>query len=60
VHGKKKGYLGKALAEAMEKWTDEKRETDTVAATLSLLDHGIDLADSSISREMNFMKGNAI
>ncbi|MDA4130113.1 MAG: hypothetical protein OK457_05045 [Thaumarchaeota archaeon] len=43
VHGKKKGYLGKALTEAMEKWTDEKRETDTVAATLSLLDHGIDL-----------------
>ncbi len=43
VHGKKKGYLGKALTEAMEKWTEEKQETDAVAATLSLLDRGMDL-----------------
>lgn len=43
VHGKKKGYLGKALTEAMEKWTEEKQETDTVAGTLNLLDRGIDL-----------------
>ncbi len=43
VHGKKKGYLGKALTEAMEKWTEEKQETDAVAATLSLLDQGMDL-----------------
>lgn len=43
VHGKKKGYLGKALTEAMEKWTEEKQESDAAAATLSLLDHGIDL-----------------
>ena len=43
VHGKKKGYLGKALTDAMERWTKEKEETDTVAATLSLLDEGLPL-----------------
>jgi len=43
VHGKKKGYLGKALTEAMEKWTKDKEEGDAVASTLRLLDEGIDL-----------------
>jgi len=43
VHGSKKGYLGKALTDAMEKWTKEREQTDTVAAALSLLDSGIDL-----------------
>jgi predicted transcriptional regulator len=43
VHGKKKGFLGKALTDAMERWTKEKEETDTIAAVLSLLDEGLDL-----------------
>lgn len=47
VHGKKKGYLGKALTEAMEKWTKEKQETDTVAETLSMLESGLDLGGIS-------------
>ncbi len=28
THGKKKGYLGKALTEAMERWTKEKEEKE--------------------------------
>ncbi|MHB8566419.1 MAG: hypothetical protein ACYC7D_08710 [Nitrososphaerales archaeon] len=43
VHGKKRGYLGKALTEAMEKWTKEKQETGTVAETLGMLESGLDL-----------------
>ncbi len=43
VHGKKKGYLGKALTEAMEKWTKDKEESDAAAAVLRLLDEGVDL-----------------
>ena len=43
VHGKKKGYLGKALTDAMERWTKEREQTDSVAATIRLLDEGINL-----------------
>ena len=43
VHGKKKGYLGKALTDAMRSWTKEREDVDTVAATLSLLESGLDL-----------------
>jgi predicted transcriptional regulator len=43
VHGRKKGYLGKALTDAMKVWTKEKEQTDSVAATLRLLDEGIDM-----------------
>lgn len=43
VHGKKKGHLGKALTDAMEKWTKEKEETDTTASVLSILDQGLNL-----------------
>ncbi len=43
VHGKKKGYLGKALTEAMKTWTKEREQTDTVAATLRMLEDGLDL-----------------
>ncbi|MFI5419627.1 MAG: hypothetical protein ACHQ1H_01525 [Nitrososphaerales archaeon] len=43
IHGKKKGYLGRALTDAMENWTREKEQTDSVVATLQLLDEGINL-----------------
>lgn len=43
VHGSKKGYLGKALTDAMAKRTKEKQKMETVASTLSLLDEGISL-----------------
>jgi hypothetical protein len=47
VHGKKKGYLGKALTDAMERWTEEKEQKDSVAATIRLLDEGINLGGVS-------------
>ena len=43
VHGKKKGYLGKALTDAMKAWTTEREQSDNVAATLHLLEKGLDL-----------------
>ena len=43
TQGRKKGYLGRALTEAMDKWAREKEEKDTVAQTLRLLDEGLEL-----------------
>ncbi len=43
LHGKKKGYLGRALTEAMDQWTKDKEHSDSVAAALQLLDEGVDL-----------------
>jgi predicted transcriptional regulator len=46
VHGQRKGYLGKALTDAMKVWTKERERTDNVVATIRLLDEGIDLGVS--------------
>jgi hypothetical protein len=43
IHGKKKGYLGKALTDAMKIWTKEREQADNVAAALRLLEDGLDL-----------------
>lgn len=43
THGKKKGYLGRAITEAMDEWTKDKEHSDSVAAALRLLDQGFDL-----------------
>jgi len=41
--GNKKGDLGRALTDAMEKWTRENETSRAVAAALALLDQGVDL-----------------
>jgi predicted transcriptional regulator len=43
AQGSKKGYLGRALTDAMERWTKEMEEADTVAAAMALLEKGVDL-----------------
>ncbi len=43
TQGGKKGYLGKALTDAMQKWTDEKEATVAVAAAMAMLAEGLDL-----------------
>lgn len=43
TQGRKKGYLGRALTEAMDNWATEKEENDAVAQTLMLLDEGLEL-----------------
>jgi hypothetical protein len=48
--GKKKGYLGRALTEAMERWAEEEEETDSIAQTLRLLDEGLDLRGLKYAR----------
>jgi hypothetical protein len=40
--GKKKGYLGKALVEALKMWTELKK-SDANAHALSVLEHGFNL-----------------
>ncbi len=57
VHGEKKGYLGKALTEAMDKWTKDKERSDTVAVALRLLDEGADSEESSTNTGMSYMSG---
>ena len=41
--GSKKGYLGRALTDAMDKWTRDMERSDTVTAALALLGEGVDL-----------------
>ena len=50
VQGSKKGYLGRALTDAMEKWTKEMEGADTVAAAMALLDQGVDLGGMKYGR----------
>ena len=49
-HGKKKGYLGRALTEAMQRWAEEEEGAEGVAQTLALLDEGLDLGGLRYSR----------
>jgi hypothetical protein len=49
-HGKKKGYIGKALSEAMARWVEEEEGRDAVAQTLRLLEDGVDLGGIRYSR----------
>jgi hypothetical protein len=49
-HGKRKGYLGQALTEAMEKWVEEAEGGNPVARTVKLLDEGIDLGGVKYTR----------
>ena len=43
LYSGKKGYLGKALSEAMREWERRRLESDTVTRTLALLDKGIEM-----------------
>jgi len=39
-YGKRKGYLGKAVTEAVEEWARKKEETDVNARALAMLKKG--------------------
>lgn len=41
TYGKHKGYLGKAVTDAMTTWVERKGESDVVAKSLKLLETGI-------------------
>jgi len=43
TYGKRKGYLGKALTEAMIEWENKKKEVDVNARALEMLRKGFDL-----------------
>ena len=42
AHGDKKGYLGMALTEAMQRWIYEKRQEKIAEEALKLLETGFD------------------
>lgn len=43
AYGKRKGYLGKALTEAMKEWEKKKRTTDVNARALEMLRRGFNM-----------------
>ena len=49
-YGKRKGYLGRALTEAMREWS-KKAEDDVVAESLKLLESGIKMKKWKFNRE---------
>jgi len=42
-YGKRKGYLGKAVTEAVEEWARRKEETDVNARALAMLKKGFNM-----------------
>ncbi|NMG83589.1 MAG: hypothetical protein GIS02_05220 [Methanosarcinales archaeon] len=40
AHGDKKGYLGKSVTEAMQKWINEKKQEKIAERELRLLERG--------------------
>lgn len=50
VHGKRKGYLGKALTEAMDRWAQEREGSDSKAQAVLMLENGLDLGGVKYSR----------
>lgn len=49
-YGKKKGYLGKALTEAMKEWASKKEAEDIDEAALKLLKEGIKMRKWKFNR----------
>ena len=49
-HGKKKGYLGWALTEAMKAWADQQEASGATARTLRMLEDGLDLGGLKYGR----------
>ncbi len=49
-YSKKKGFLGKAITEAMEKWIDEMRQKEIVKRELKVLEEGFDMGKSLFKR----------
>lgn len=51
IYGKRKGYLGKAITEAMLEWERRKIETDYVAKAVALLEKGIKMEKWKFNRD---------
>jgi len=49
--GKTKGYLGRAVSEALFTWVNLKREKKESAHMLEILEEGLDLGGVTFSRE---------
>ena len=51
TYGKHKGYLGKAITEAMSTWLEKREERDAIAKSLKLLETGIKMKKWKFNRE---------
>lgn len=51
TYGSQKGYLGKAITEAMQDWKKKKEENDAVAKALKLLETGIKMKKWKFDRD---------
>lgn len=43
LYSRKKGYLGKAITEAMQKWIDEKKQKEIAEEELKVLERGFEM-----------------
>ncbi len=43
IYSRKKGYLGKAVTEAMHKWIEEKRQEEIAREELKVLEKGYEM-----------------
>ncbi|MBI4162781.1 MAG: hypothetical protein HY513_03790 [Candidatus Aenigmarchaeota archaeon] len=50
TYGNQKGYLGKALTDAMKEWEKKKEESDAVAKMLKLMEKGIKMKKWEFNR----------
>lgn len=50
TYGKRKGYLGKAITEAMEEWERKKAQVDVNARALELLETGVKMKKWKFNR----------
>ena len=51
AYGSRKGYLGKALSEAMKEWERKKTQTDYTAKAVLLLERGIKMKKWKFDRD---------
>lgn len=51
IYGKHKGYLGKAITEAMSTWVQKREQSDVIAKSLKLLETGIKMKKWKFNRE---------
>lgn len=51
AYGKRKGYLGKAITEAMKEWERKKAQVDVNARALELLGTGVKMKKWKFNRE---------
>lgn len=54
LYSRKKGYLGKAITEAMQKWIDEKKQKDIAEEELKVIEEGFYMGKLLVKKRAEF------